>query len=126
MGLELEIPRELRETAVPMSLGAREPWQSLLGLVFPSCPAGLGHSFLQVAIHPPSPATQPGGTHLSHSGVGVSHLAQICLSTQKSGQLGLGQQVLQVVGSSNVQLGQGQADSPVEMTPLGAWGAPTH
>jgi hypothetical protein len=34
-----------------------ESWQCLL--LFPSCPAGLGHSFLRVTIHPPFPATQP-------------------------------------------------------------------
>lgn len=76
--------------------------------------------------HPPSLRHSQGSTHLSHSWVGLGNLAQICLSTQKGGQLGLGQQVLQVVGSSNFQLGQGQADGPVEIMPLGVWGAPTH
>ena len=117
MGLELETPRELRETAIPHLTGS---WTALAlptGPVLPSCPAGHGHSFLHTATLPPLRHLQS-SAHLSHSGVGVTNLAQICLSTQEGGQLGLGQQVLQVVGSSDFQLGQGQADGPVEIMPL--------
>lgn len=111
-----------------MSLGAREPWQCLLDLLFPSCPPGLGHNFFHVAIHPTLPPLlhSQSSTHLSHSGVGVTNVPQICLSTQKGGQLVLSQQVLQVEGSLNFQLGQSQADGPVEIKPLGCWEAPTH
>lgn len=78
--------------------------------------------------HPPPPSLlhSQSSTHLSHSGVGVTNVAQICLRTQKGGQLVLGQQVLQIVGSSDFQLGQSQADGPVEIKPLGGWEAPTH
>lgn len=88
------------------------PWAQLLPCGHPPTLSSLLHSQCS--------------THLSHSGVGVTNVPQICLSTQKGGQLVLSQQVLQVEGSSNFQLGQSQADGPVEIKPLGGWEAPTH
>lgn len=126
-GLELEMPKRAKANRCspchwePESPGGAY-WACSL---FPAMLALGTASSTWPSTLPPLRHSQ-GGTHLSHSGVSITNLAQICLSTQKCGQLGLGQQVLQVVGSSNVQLGQGQADSPVEITPLEAWGALNH
>lgn len=107
MDLELEAARELSGRLLfRMLLGCQRVLAMPTVPVLSSCPAGLVHSFLHIApTLPPSPGHSRSSTHLSHSGVGVTDLAQICLSTQKGGQLGLSQQVLQVVGSLDFQLG---------------------
>lgn len=75
----------------------------------PSCP------------NPPSLPldTTHDSTNLSHSEVAITDLAQGCLSAQQGGQLGLGQQDLQVIGSLQLQLGQRQADGTGETKWLG-------
>lgn len=95
MDLELEVARELSERRLfDTSLGCQRALAMRPGLVLPSIPAGLAHGFLHVALHSPSPGPSQSSAHLSHSGVGITDLAQICLSTQQGGQLSLGQQVL--------------------------------
>lgn len=128
MGLEPEMPKMLRETTVPHPCHwePESPGSAYWACSFLPALLALGiASSMWPSTLPPLRCSHT-STHLSHSGVGVTNLAQICLSTQKGGQLGLGQQVLKVVGSSNFQLGQSQADGPVEIKPLGGWGAPTH
>lgn len=56
------------------------------------------------------------GRYLSDSEIVIADFAQVCLGPQQGGQLGLGQQVPQVIGGSQCQLGHGQADSPVGVT----------
>lgn len=53
--------------------------------------------------------------YLSNSEIGITDFAQVCLGTQQGGQLGLGEQVLQVIGPSQHQLRHGQVDGPGEM-----------
>lgn len=112
MDLELEVARELSERRLfDTSLeGQRAPAMPTGNASRPcssfqpcwSCPQLPPR---RPPLHSPSPGPSQSSAHLSHSGVGITDLAQICLSTQQGGQLGLGQQVLQVVGSSDFQLG---------------------
>ena len=62
------------------------------------------------------PTQQRARWYLSDAEVGIADFAQVRLGAQKGGQLGLGEQVLQVVGSPQHELRQGQAHGPAEMT----------
>lgn len=58
----------------------------------------------------------PPAQYLSNSKVGIADFAQVCLGAQQGRQLGLGKQVLQVIGCFQRQLGHGQVDGPGETT----------
>lgn len=47
----------------------------------------------------------PPAQYLSNSKVGIADFAQVCLGAQQGRQLGLGKQVLQVIGCFQSQLG---------------------